>query len=297
MYFLLHTNSHAQHYPQYSRYLFNGLAINPAYAGSDEAFTVAALYRNQWTGFDGHPVTQTFSAHAPLKKMSMAAGLLLCNDKTGVTGTSTVVFSYAYRVKAGRGKLSLGLDGGVHIIRSQWSQLATVEAGDAAFAEDSRTGIVPDAGFGVYYYDDMYFAGISVPGALSYKEEMAGNRFRTYHDFANYNLLVHGGALFTVHENIKIKPSLLLRYHPNSPPQLDINLIGIWKDAFVAGFSYRTGDAVTGLLEYRVNDRLRIGYAFDYTLTELDRYNNGSHEIMIRYTFLYQVNASNPRYF
>ena len=109
--------------------------------------------------------------------------------------------------------------------------------------------------------------------------------------------MLTAGFLIRLNPDLLLKPSVLVKYLRNSPVEADINANLIIKDAFWIGASYRTGDAVVGMLEYQINPQFRIGYAFDYSITELQKYHNGSHEFMLRYEFGYKVKAMSPRYF
>src|ERR1700748_1446919 len=79
----------------YSQYMFNGLLINPAYAGSNEVLSATALNRNQWVGFDGAPRTNTFSLHTPLKNKKINLGITFINDRYGITTQNKINAVYA----------------------------------------------------------------------------------------------------------------------------------------------------------------------------------------------------------
>lgn len=295
-FFLLSAGSFAQHYPLNSQYMLNGLAINPAYAGSHEVFTISLLYRNQWTGFNGAPVTQTLCGHAPLKNKNIAVGVIIFSDKIGVTSQNGIYTNYAYRIEFPEGKLSLGLKAGLNILHSRWEEIETIEPNDEQFMSNSDIHVVPNFGTGLYYYCDKYFIGLSVPLLLSYSEDTGKDILKFYHDFKNYNIHFHSGIKFIINNNFYIMPSFLLKYIPGTNTQIDINCKVGYKNMYCAGFSYRTSDAVVALLEYQLNSQFMIGYAYDITISELNRYNNGTHEIMLRYFFGYKLNASNPRF-
>jgi type IX secretion system PorP/SprF family membrane protein len=132
---------------------------------------------------------------------------------------------------------------------------------------------------------------------MSYRE--SGQGFEPYNNLKNYNFLLSSGMLFKVNDNLKIKPSTLLRYQINAAFQYDINCnVILFKDEVLwIGTSYRGKEAIVGILEYQINPQLRIGYSYDYTLGPLSKFNSGSHEILLRYEFRYKINAINPRYF
>ncbi len=290
--------AYCQHFPIYSQYMLNGLAINPAYAGSREVLSASLMYRNQWVGFDGAPVTATLSGHMPLRNKTVALGLLFMNEKIGFINNISCFGQYAYRVRVGKGRLSFGLKAGFEMLKEDQSKIMTQQA-DNAFNNGNTGYFLPNFGFGTYYYNSKFFIGASVPSFLSYREASKGRGFEPYNDIKNYNFLLSTGVLFRVNDNLKIKPSTLWRYHTNSPLQYDINCnVILFKDDLLwIGTSYRGGEAIVGLVEYQLNRQIRLGYAYDYSLGPLSKYNSGSHEISFRYEFSYKINAINPRYF
>jgi type IX secretion system PorP/SprF family membrane protein len=283
--------------PLYSQYLMNGLLLNPAYAGSRDVLSVSAMYRNQWVGFEGAPVTTALSAHWPFRNKALAAGILVMNEKIGISNTTGCYGNYAYRFRTADGFFSLGLKAGVEMWKE--SQTSTRETDDDAFGNHGGGYFLPNFGFGVYFYNQAFFVGASVPTMLSYREKSKGNGFEAYHTMKNYNYLLSGGLLIKIEDNFSIKPSTLLRYNPTSPFQYDLNCnFLLLKDGILwMGASYRNKEAVVGLIEFQINTQIRLGYSYDYSLGSLSQYNNGTHEITLRYEFRYIVNAINPKFF
>jgi type IX secretion system PorP/SprF family membrane protein len=287
----------AQHYPMFSQYMFNGMAINPAYTGSRDALSVNALYRHQWSGFKGAPRTQTLAAHSPLKNPRNNVGVSFLHDRLGVSTHTMIYGMYAYRIDFGEdvGRLAFGLQGGVSLLQDRWTDIVPDQSGDDVFAANSPTFVVPRVGFGIYYDAKRWYMGASAPFLLDYKNrdysQYVANSFR-YRPY-----MLTGGVLIRLNPDLLLKPSVLVKYLKNSPMEADFNANLIFKDAFWIGASYRTGDAIVGMLEYQINPQFRIGYAFDYSITELQKYHNGSHEFMLRYEFGYNIKAMSPRYF
>lgn len=282
----------AQSYPLFSQYMRNGLAFNPAYAGSKEAFTASLVYRQQWSGFDGAPKTQVFSAHAPLKSDKVALGLLAYNDVYGVTKNTGVFANYAYRIHLKKGILSLGVKGGVYMQSENLNEVITDQANDPVFPGNAEKVTVPNFGAGLFYYGEKFYTGFSIPGFLSSR---AGE---IYHSFSNYNFMLTSGALFSLSRNIKFSPSLLLNYSFPSNIQLDLTGNMVFSDILWIGGSWRMQDnSIVGMVQFQITPQIGIGYSFDYSLGDLNKFNNGSHEIMIVWELRYEVKASNPRYF
>ena len=268
-------------------YMFNGLAVNPAYAGSREVLSTTMLYRHQWAGFEGAPKTLTFTAHAPLMNDKVGLGFSLINDNIGVTNTLTLAGNYAYRIPMGKGKMSLGLLTTISHYKAKWEQLVVNDVTDRAFDENSKSLFIPNFGFGAYYYvPEKYYVGFSVPhllhNSLNTNFELEGTTkvARQYnHYFAT------AGYVWSIRADFKIKPSVLFKYQPNAPFQADINLSLLMFESLWIGASYRTGDAAVFIFEYYFAERLRAGYAYDYILTEIGNFTSGSHEVMLGYEF------------
>jgi type IX secretion system PorP/SprF family membrane protein len=287
----------AQHFPIYSQYMLNGLAINPAYAGSRDVLSTSIMYRKQWMGFDGAPVTATLSAHTPLKNRKIGLGLHVITEKIGISNNISFFGNYAYRVRMGLGHMSFGLKFGTEILKEDYSQITTRKADDVAFS-NTESFVLPNFGFGAYYFTNDYFVGLSIPSFLSYKQA-SGSKFEAYNDIKNYNFLLTGGYLFWITNTFKLKPSTLIRYHANSPVQFDLNLNAILlKDGLLwLGMSYRNKEALVGLVEFQMGTKWRMGLSYDYSLGPISKYSSGTIEAMLRMELITVVKTINPRFF
>jgi len=282
--------------PVYSQYDVNGLAINPAYTGSRECFSNIILYRNQWMGFDGTPVTQTLSSHAPFKDEKNAAGLFLFHEKIGVTDFYEIYGNYAFRFKLGTGKLSLGLKAGATIYQGNFADIkANPEGVNNDMYLENESEILPNFGVGVYYYNDRFFAGASIPKLLSYKYRASDKVMQS--DPENYDFLVSAGVLIGNSDRIKFKPSFLLRYRLNNTFRIDAGGSFIFANVLWFGGSYRYDNEVVITAEYQINEQIRLGGAYDMSLGELAGRTKGSMEFILRYDFKYRIRAVSPRYF
>ncbi|MBC8111820.1 MAG: type IX secretion system membrane protein PorP/SprF [Verrucomicrobia bacterium] len=286
----------AQQDPMYSQYMFNTLAVNPAYAGSREVLSITALSRWQWSGIEGSPQTQTLSLDMPVMKKSFGVGLQLINDKLGVSKNTGFFVSYAYRLRLSNNALiSIGLQGGVNFFRSDF--LALELSDDPSFSGNiNRT--LPNAGVGFYYSQDKFYAGISVPHLIKNKLDDFIRQSESNRSIQYRHLFLMTGYVFSLSEEVKLKPSVLLKVVKGSPWQADVNT-NVWlKDVLAVGLSYRTGNAMVGMLEWQASRNLRFGYAYDWTANRLRQYIGGSHEIMLRYEFGKEKDKIiSPRYF
>jgi type IX secretion system PorP/SprF family membrane protein len=287
-------------YPVYSQYIHNGLMINPAYAGSREALSTALSYRIQWMGTKGAPVLQTISLHTPMKNDKVALGLKARFMQFGVTRSASVFAVYAYHIKLARGKLSLGLKAGADVSNTDYSGLLGITRPDPVFTEDERKYILPNAGFGVYYFNDRVFGGLSIPSFLCYRNAGNGNT-QAFHDFKEYEFIINAGGLINISPLFRFKPSFLVNYSFNNTKKLnqfDINGNLIIADIVWVGASYRTTEQVlVGLLQFQITPQLMAGFSYDYPAGRMNSYSKGSSEFVLRYEFGSKVSAANPRYF
>lgn len=290
----------AQYHPQYSQYVFNGLALNPAYAGSKEALNLAVLCRSsQWgNSIAGAPATYTLSGDFPLQNPQLSLGLLLFDDLISIFRQTGAYFAYAFRVKTGdKGKLSFGLQAGFDFHREDGSMVFLIDEDDPSFPKEKFSMFMPNAGVGSYYYTSNFFVGLSLPQIISYssrKENTTNN-----YDYPPYkckpifsNFMLYGGTTFPLNQNFKIKPSALLQY-PGKKLLLDLNCnFAMFNDMFEIGLSWRNNTTLVAMTQFRYHS-LSFGYAYDFSIG-IPSAINTSHEIMVRYDLKIMVNAINP---
>ncbi len=296
---LVSLTSLAQQTPLMSHYMFNGLLINPAYAGSKEYVSTTLLYRKQWAGIEGAPVTYNGTVHGLLKKKKFGLGAMLQQDKIGVTRQTDFYGVLAYHLPVGIGKLSVGLQAGISNYSSSVVDLTYWDPGDKVFAYNTFSNLLPNAGFGAYYYRDLFYAGVAAPFLISYDPNESAS-FETkvpVHRQVRRYFITAGGVIET-ERDIKLKPSLLIRYEADAKINYDLNLNVLINDIFWIGASYRSDESIIALFEYQISRKFRVGYSYDYTLGPLSNYSSGSHEIMLGYDFGFPVTKmKSPRYF
>lgn len=294
----LSLHAFAQQEPMYSQYMFNMLNINPAYAGSRGAISTVALYRNQWLGFPGAPRTTSFSFDMPLQNKKIGVGAQFYDDRIGIERTTGFNAIYAFRFQfAGSGTLSLGLQAGLLNYQANYTEVNTYVPNDPAFSSNVR-GILPAFAAGVYYNSDKFYVGFSTPALLKTKiqynnaAEIASVTSRDLH------LYFTAGTVFELNPDLALKPSFLIKGVSGAPLEMDLN-VNLWLQNKIAlGLSYRTGDAIVGMVEYQFNQQFRFGYAYDKTFSNLGTLVNGTHELMFRMEFgSPSVRVSSPRYF
>lgn len=295
----LSIESKAQQNPMYTQYMFNGLAINPAYAGSRNVISSTLLHRNQWTGMNGAPRTTTFTIDAPIKDNRIGLGLQIFNDQLGISNTTGAVFSSAYRIRMNKATLSFGLQGGVSHFRSNFTSVNYSNGGviDPAFTENVNVTQY-NFGTGVYFNSDKFFVGVSVPTLIPNRISKNSTANTNDPSRQEMHLFITSGYVFDLNQDFKFKPSFLVKAVRGAPIEGDLNAT-IWiKDFLGIGAQYRTNADVSGLLEIQINQQLRFGYAYDHSITNLRNFNSGSHEIMLRYEFGFEKDkVISPRFF
>lgn len=276
----------------YTQYMFNGLTINPAYAGSHEAVSLTAMSRWQWAGFEGAPTTQTVSAHSPIKGKNVALGLMVSNDEITVANTTTVTGIYSYRMEMGDGYLAMGLQGVLTNFKGDYNQLFLEDGMDGNFSNVSEFS--PNFGAGLFYYTSKYYFGFSVPEMLNARIGGEGSSFTQQRHY-----FVNAGTVFNLGPNVKLKPNILLKLVDGTPLGVDYNLNALFSETVWVGISVRPPESVSGILQVHVSPRFTVGYAYDHIIQEqIQEIANNSHEIMLNYRIpLFKDNVVTPRYF
>jgi type IX secretion system PorP/SprF family membrane protein len=281
-----------------SQYMFNGLFLNPAYAGSHPYVSTSLLHRSQWVNFDGAPRSQIFAIDGPVPGKNMGLGLMMSNDKIGVTNTVNIDGNYSYHIPMKNGKLAFGLRAGVMNYRANLNDLVYWDQNDQVYNQGSINFWMPKFGAGTYYFSERYYIGLSTPNLMAYQSNRRFDVDMTKGTIMKRHYFLTGGYVFDLTDKIKAKPSVLLKYQSKAPLQADLNFSLLFHDAFWIGTSFRTGDSVLGIIEYQANNRFRVGYAFDYSISKLNAYNGGSHEIMIGYDLGKELTkVRTPRFF
>lgn len=270
----------AQQRPLQSLYMFDPLLINPAYAGNHVQLSATAIYRNQWVNFPGAPRTFTATVHSGFRNTRAGVGIIFGNDQIGVHSDNSLYLAYSYRLplnKYNNSFLSMGVQGGFNNLSSQFGKLNPRDPDQYG----TLSKFNPNFGAGLYYRDNKFYAGISVPYILNNKlidaEDFSGQaqQYRYYYATA--------GMTHKVSEKVKVLPSVLVRIQEQAPLSFDFNAILALYDVVGIGASYRLGDSFVGLFELSLNENFHVGYAYDITTSDIRQYSNGSHELMINY--------------
>lgn len=301
------TKIQAQYDAMFSQYMFNEVAINPAYAGSKGAMSATLLHRQQWVNFPGRPVTTSFSLHGPMMGDKMGAGLTVLNDRIGVLNRNLIYASYAYRLKLNKNSnLSFGLMTGIDNQVNKYSNLKISDAAGNVIADPNFTQSTPNLtafnfGSGVYFNTKTFYAGLSVPRMLDNygRFNYAGQAYKVTkleaYKFTYYFVI---GNLFKLNDDLKLRANAMIKAVQNAPAQLDLGANLLIDNIVWAGLSYRSNSALTLLLGVQANKQLLVSYNFDYGLNSIQKYSQGSHEIVVNYLFAYKgKKIVTPRYF
>jgi len=280
--------------PLTSQYVLNPLVLNPAAAGNRGVLNVAAFYRKQWVGVKGSPETMTLIADAPFQDDRMGLGLIVLSDKIGITKETHIKADYSYKVAVGKGTLSFGLGAGIAITNTAWSKSIVLDPEDDLILTDDKGFVVPAFSFGTYYSDQRYFAGFSIPKLLGYKFDADKKKYVINNNMSEYYYLFNTGYLFDLSPGLKFLPSALIAFSPGDKILYDVNANFRVMDRFWFGASYRSNRSIIGMFQVQLNDQIRFAYTYDYDFAKLRTFSSGSHEVMLRYEFRYNVQAISP---
>lgn len=289
----------AQQDTQMSQYIFNGIYINPAYAGYKEDMYVQSYFRSQWVGLTGAPESFSIAADGALTNANIGLGVMINSDHVGAQNTLSGYLNYAYKIHIGNDEtsvLSFGLAGGIEQLGIDGSKLNAIQTGDSAIPITSQTTTLPDANFGMYYSNSSYFVGLSATNILA-KYVQKNNSSNVLVPVPQPHIYFTGGTLIDLSGDMKLKPVFLLKDDFKGPTTLDVDAFFIFNGGLSLGAFYRNSiklypktnlqnnytnqNAFGGVVEFFATPSLRIGYSYDHALNALGTYNYGSHELSV----------------
>lgn len=272
----------AQQDPQFTHYMYNMSVINPAYATDNAGvINMGGLYRTQWVGAVGAPKTVSVFAHTPIAKR-IEVGLSVVSDEIGdVVKENNLYADVAYVIPVSQNsKLSFGVKAGVTFFDADFNGFQYTDiAPDPAFANNISRSF-PNVGVGTFYFGDNYYLGFSAPNLLKTKhiersDAIASTGVEDIHYFFT------GGYVFGLSDNLRFKPAFMAKGVSGAPVAFDVTANFLYNDFIEAGVGYRLDDSVSGLVNFYITPTLRVGYSYDYTLTNLGNFNSGTHEIFL----------------
>lgn len=277
----------AQQKAMFSQYMFNQYTINPAYTGTTDNYYATSNYRHQWFGIAEAPRTYTLTVQGPGKSGNYGLGGSIYNDVTGPTSKSGIYLSYAYHFKLTRTQnISMGLSGGLMQYKVDGTKVTVFDPGDQVLTNQRLTTLLPDFGFGLYWYEkEKFYLGISTPQFVQSRISYTDNGVKSLSNLTIHYFL-NGGYTFNLTSDFDIEPSFLVKYSAPVDVQLDAGARVIFRKMIWLGAVYRTEDAIAAMVGYTTpNKRLSFGYSYDFTRTNLSKYSFGSHELMVKVRF------------
>ncbi|MCX6237097.1 MAG: type IX secretion system membrane protein PorP/SprF [Bacteroidia bacterium] len=285
--------------PMYTQYIFNLQTVNPAYAGSWQTMGFMALTRHQWVGMTGHPTTQTFSFQTPFTSQNVGVGFNVVHDKLGSERRIMVNLDYSYRVMLNSNvSLRFGIKGGFTNYNNDLNSLQPYPDGvpDPALMGMVENKFMPNVGFGLFLSSQNYYLSLSLPRLIQNSFQENSGNFSKMSEARQ--LYFAGGMVFTISDNVKFKPTFMTKSVVGSPFQFDVSANFLLAEKFWIGAMYRSGDAFGAIAQWVINSKFRVGYAADFTFTDLKNYQHGVHEVMISYEITYlKRKYVSPRYF
>jgi type IX secretion system PorP/SprF family membrane protein len=286
----------AQQDPQYTQYMYNTLSVNSAYAGSLGHLAITGIYRTQWVGLEGAPNTQSFTLDTPIAK-NLGLGLSVVSEEIGPSEEQYIDANFSYTIQSGQThKLSFGLKGGGRVINIDWTKGSHKDP-DVQFRENITNKFLPVVGAGLYWHGERDYIGIAIPNFLTRERY---NYDDIADDLVNERMHIYliGGIVFDLSAHTKFKPAVLVKYVAGAPLIADFSANFMFNNAITLGASYRTGDSVSAMASLQITPQFLVGYAYDYTTTELQTYNSGTHEIMLRFELVSRKKGlKSPRFF
>ena len=292
------TELRAQQDPHYTQYMYNMSVINPAYAGSKESMSGGFLYRKQWVGIEGAPTTGTFFIHSPVGR-NVGLGLSVISDKIGPVEENNIYGDFSYTLNlGGEHRLAFGLKAGLTMHKIDFSVISPTlpqpDPSDPFFAANPSSSFL-NLGSGVFYYTDKYYVALSVPNMLKSKYlDFDGRQYGT--DVIHYFLT--GGYVFDINPNLKFKPFAMIKSSVNAPTSFDVSANFMMYDKLELGATYRLEDSFGAMVNFAITPSLRIGYAYDHIVSDINVVTPASHEVILLFDLNFPKKVSrSPRYF
>ncbi|MGG5487036.1 PorP/SprF family type IX secretion system membrane protein [Gaetbulibacter sp. PBL-D1] len=291
----------AQQLPQFTQYMYNTISINPAYAGSRETLSIVGLHRSQWVGLEGGPTTQTLSIHTPLRNEKIGLGLSFINDELGYENFSYLYGDFSYTIQTGENtKLAFGLKAGFTHYNLDQALLNDPSVVNDPFFNDVSNRWSPNIGTGVYWHSNKWYIGFSAPRILNtdYNKGSQGNV--DYVSLERVSYYFTGGYVFDLSETTKFKPATMLKATNGAPLSFDITANFLFNEKLWLGAAYRMNEsaaAIGGIADFQVSKQLRIGYAYEYPISDIRPYTSGTHEVLLMFEIFKTQRVKSPRYF
>ena len=266
-----------------SLYMEHEAFMNPASMTQKTHLNGALFYKKQWVNIKNSPSFQGFSVVSPIMGLNNYAGLRVTNDVVGINHYTSIEGSYAYRFTFNKKSyLSLGLTAMVYLMQANYSELALQDANDEVFSEDTPTFVKPNFNFGALYSHPKFYVGFYTSKLLDNQiNYSSGFQADTQFDLSKIQYNLHAGTTIKLANGFVILPSALFKQVSGAPLQIDVTTRVQYKKKIGIGVGYRSEQIAYGIFELRINDYIKLAYAYDYDFTDLKDFSSGSHEIML----------------
>ena len=285
----------AQQLPQYTQYMYNTSTINPAYVNENNRMDATLSYRAQWIGIDGAPETKALTVSGIINnKIGLGVNIFKDNIGPSTEFSSNAVFSY-YLNLSKKVKLSLGLNAGIDFFEVDYSKGSYYDQNDVLFSYDDYYNALPVIGAGTYIFSDNWYVGFSIPNMLINQSNVESDKNLIHRDNHIYFI---AGYVIDVSATVKLKPSILVKTIDHAPLTIDASLNVLFLQKFTLGASHRLKDSYSAMAGFQISKNFFMGYSYDYCISDIGNYNQGSHEIILKYLMpRWGPNARSPRFF
>lgn len=292
---------YSQQDSQFTQYMYNTININPAYAGSRGVMSIFGLYRNQWVGLDGAPVTMAGSFNTPIANSNIGLGLSVLKDEIGPSDETSISADISYSIPTSeRFKLSFGVKATANLLNIDFSKLNIYNPTDPRFQNSVDNRFSPNVGAGLYFHSDKTYLGLSVPNILETKhfDQSSTSNSASFVATERMHYYFIAGHVFDLSPSIQFKPAVLTKMVQGAPLQVDVSGNFLINEKLTLGVAYRWDAAISAMAGFQINDSWFIGYGYDLETTKLGNYNSGSHEIFLRYELFQNYDrVISPRFF
>jgi len=285
----------AQQNPNYTQYMYNTMTINPAYVGSTDYFNITADYKAQLTGIDGAPETNNVGFESPVT-YNVGLGLNITRDVLGPIEDLNVDGNFSYSLQIGVDTyLAFGLKAGFRVLNVDFTKGIYENQNDPAFMNNIDNEFLGVLGAGTYLYTDKWYLGLSTPNFFS---QEYFNEEDTRVETEEMSIFLIGGYIFDISSRTKFKPAALFDYVQGAPLRTNLSANFLLYERLTLGLAYSMDASVGALAGFQITDSVFIGYAYEYNTSDFNQYNDGSHELLIKFSLARKRGATySPRFF
>ncbi len=269
------------------QYAIHQTFVNPSAISTNEAITLGLLYKKQWTGLTGAPNIQSFTFSMPVDERNKHfIGVNVLNDNIGINNSTEISGTYAYKIRTSiNSRLVLGATASLNLVKSKMNDINTIQPNDPLYSGNSPVYPLPNFKFSSYFYVKKFYIGFVMPNLLENKVIEKNGTTAGYYGFDSKNLhyYLHGGYKFDLKHGNTFVPSFLIKDVAGAPMQLDLNMNFMFRQKFGVGLNLRSSKDAMVMLSMYVLPELLLSYGYEYGLSELNKFNTGTHEILLVY--------------